>query len=298
MICLGFCPSDKPKIIDDYARDNNLAKVVILSPEKFQNQLRPHLPADFPPHEFVDYPEIIMYRTFYRLLQEIDNSTLLVINECLRTQNRNDLTYNCVRHYLNQTRHQIVFQYLPQIDEFADFMTLADWDTRTKWKGQRFAPAMLDNLDVRVAQPPLAITERRIPINGNVHGAYRKKREQLFASIGSKDPHTIPRNLYQVTGKAKYEACDPSANYVGRNNRFGLPHLSTYRDVEFPSDNIVFELPHNFIDFADFLCLSLQTTIPILTTETKCDQWYFARYRGWLNRINDAYAEISRHQRS
>jgi hypothetical protein len=61
--------------------------------------------------EFIEYNELIECRTFYRLLQEIDQRTLVVLNECLRNQNRYDLTFNCIRHFLRQTSHHLIFQY-------------------------------------------------------------------------------------------------------------------------------------------------------------------------------------------
>ena len=57
----------------------------------------------------IEYNEVIMYRTFYPLLEEIGPDHLLVVNEFMRTRNRNDLTYNCLRHYLNQCGHTMVF---------------------------------------------------------------------------------------------------------------------------------------------------------------------------------------------
>lgn len=287
MICLGLAVDQKQSCIRERMSDTGCCRVVMLSPAKFA--------FDVPCErcETVDYPEIIMYRTFYRLLQEIDNATLLVINECLRTQNRNDLTYNCMRHYLQQTEHQVVFQYLPQIDEFADFMTLLDWDTRTRWKGRRFEAEMLADVDLRVHAPNLKLIERRVDVDDATRESYVLKRKQLFGGLGQKDPHTIPRNLYLVTGKAKYGAVDCKADYVGRNNRFSVPGMRTYRDTSFPPESTVFELPHNFIDFADFLTLSGQVSVPVMTTALKCDQWYYQRYQHWLDRIRDAWTTLS-----
>ena len=61
--------------------------------------------------EFIEWADIIEYRYYYRLLQEIGSKTLVVVNECLRTQARHDLTYNCMRLFLNQTDHRLIFQY-------------------------------------------------------------------------------------------------------------------------------------------------------------------------------------------
>lgn len=287
MIVLGSRRDRKLAVVQQYIEQHDIQSVVVLSPAKFR--------FSHPEHwEWVDYPQIIKYRWFYRLLQEIDAKTLLVINECLRTQNRSDLTYNCIRHYLQQTRHQIIFQYLPQVDAMSDFMTLVDWDSRSKWKGQGFSPFMNGELDVRMNRIPLVWNERQIDVSDKTCGEYERTRGELFAGIGNKDPHTIPRNLYLVTGKPKIQAVDANDYYVGRNNRFKLPHMASYADARFePQTHTVFELPHNFIDFTDFLTISEQTLISVLTTPLKCDQWYWQRYQEWWGRIEDAYATLS-----
>lgn len=286
MIVLGCRRQDKLAVVQRYVQERGLRAVVVLSPAIFRFS---HPDA----WEWVDYPQIIKYRWFYRLLQEINHDTLVVVNECLRTQNRSDLTYNCIRHYLQQTRHQIVFQYLPQIDRFADFMTLVDWDTRSRWKGQSFSVSMLDGLEVRVNRVPLVWREQCVQVSDAVRDEYQRTRDKLFAGIGSKDPHTIPRNLYLVTGRAKWQAIDQSGFFVGRNNRFKLPRMATYGDVEVGSvPRVVFEFSHNFIEFADYLAISEQTEIVALTTPLRCDQWYWSRYQDWWGRIQDAYATI------
>lgn len=287
MIVLGCRRKDKLEIVQRYIREREIARVVVLSPAAFRFQ---HPDA----WEWVDYPQIIKYRWFYRLLQEINHDTLVVVNECLRTQNRSDLTYNCIRHYLQQTKHQIVFQYLPQIDTFADFMTLVDWDTRSRWKGQLFSAAMLDGLDVCVSRVPLVWSEQGVEVTNAVRDEYQRTRDKLFSGIGSKDPHTIPRNLYLVTGRTKCQAIDQGGAFVGRNNRFKLLRMATYGDGDFGSEpRVVFEFPHNFIEFADYLAISEQTEIVALTTPLRCDQWYWSRYQDWWGRIQDAYATIS-----
>ena len=56
----------------------------------------------------------------------MDASYLLIINECLRTRKRSDLTYNCLHHYLNQTPHRLIFEYFPFVSDPNDFMILLD----------------------------------------------------------------------------------------------------------------------------------------------------------------------------
>ena len=121
---------------------------------------------------------------------------------------------------------------------------------------------------------------------------YAKEKRQLMDGIGLKDPHTIPRNLYLMSGKSKLAHVQAGSQYVGRNNRFGLDNMQTYRDGSFASASEVFEFCHNFIDFSDFLALSRQTEIPVLVADLKVDQWYLKRYQDWIRRIHAAHSVL------
>jgi hypothetical protein len=72
MIYLGRAPHEKAAIVDAYLAEHDLSHCVVLSPEKFS--------ALDVNAEVVDWPEIIMYRTFYRLLQEIGPQSLVIFN--------------------------------------------------------------------------------------------------------------------------------------------------------------------------------------------------------------------------
>ena len=147
MIHLGATTANKHIIIQDYCTTHNIEKVIVLTPPKFDIG-EVGLVGSVKSCETVKYDEIIMYKFFYRLLQEIDDKHLIVVNECMRTQNRNDLTYNCIRHYLNQTPHQIIFQYLPIIESIEDFMILFDFDTNSNWKREKFSTELLKECTV------------------------------------------------------------------------------------------------------------------------------------------------------
>jgi hypothetical protein len=110
---------------------HGIEKVFILTPANFS------LACPFANHETIEWAVIIQYKFFYRLLQEINQRTLAVVNERLSTQNRYDLTYSCIRHFLTQSSHQIVFQHLPLIDSIEDFMVLLDSEARSRWKREQ-----------------------------------------------------------------------------------------------------------------------------------------------------------------
>lgn len=287
MIFLGFTTAQKDDIVTRYCADHGIVKVYQLAPAKFA------MPLTFPNAEHIEWAGIIQYKYFYRLLSEIDKTSLIVVNECLRTQDRNDLTYNCMRHFLQQAGHQIIFQYLPIIDSIEDFMILFDLDTRSQWKREAFRPELLReaSINIRAITPNL----HPIAVEASVKDreTYTATKAKLFAELGLKDPHTLPRNLHLVSGKAKLRHVQTDAHYIGRNNRFKLPDMQTYKEGNYVhAPYTVFEFCHNFIDFVDFLSLSKQTEIPALVADLKADQWYFDRYQRWLGRLSDAYSAL------
>lgn len=297
MIYLGYASTHKAAAIADYQVAHAIQKTVVISHKRF--------PLTIPDADQIDYNEVIMYRTYYRLLQEIDANTLVVINECLRTQNRYDLTYNCIRNYLNQTAHVLVFQTLPQIDTPEDFMILFDFATQSRWKRQHFDPELIrDEAEVYVQAWPLTFSRTDVPTSGATRRKYAQERERLFTQIGAKDPHTLPRNLYLIGGRDKYAwlsaQTQPSLfadqvipqQYVARNKRLGNGSVVTYDDVQPDAAYTVIEFPHRFIDWCDFVSYTGQTTAPVLIADLPVDHWYYARYIAWKERIHATYTSL------
>lgn len=289
MICLGFNDNEKIDIINSYIKKNNIQKVFILSLKKFY--------FDYD-KEFIEWNDIIMYKTFYRLLQEINKETLIVINECLRIKNRNDLTYNCIRHFLNQTNHQIIFQYLPIIENFEDFFILFDFDTRTKWKGQK-NKELLKYIKIEKNIIDIKLNKINIISNQKTKEIYNKEKNRLINNIELKEPDTIPRNLYLLTGKDKLNYINQnnlfiknSSYYLGRNNRFKIKNFQTYKENTYAKEYKIFEFCHNHIDFVDFLSLSKQKSFDVLCCDLKIDVWYFERYNTWIKELNNVYSII------
>jgi hypothetical protein len=301
VIHLGLDDAAKGEIVTRYREEHEIKKVYVLSPARFapswaaEHMTDPATQGDGRGGLYLDWPNLIQYRYYYRLLQEIDGSTLVVVNECLRTQNRHDLTYNCIRNYLNQTPHVLVFQYLPIIDTIEDFMVLLDFATQSRWKREAFRQDLLGEAKVHVAHASLSIEPVRVPVDDKTRAAYAKEKVDLLADMRSdpdKDPHQIPRNLLLVSGKAKLSHVDPSRRYVGRNNRFKLPNLETYRDAAGHGERVALELPHNFIDMADLLTVSRQHRIEAIVADTKAEDWYLSRFQNWIGRVNDAAATL------
>lgn len=288
MICIGYNYKEKKKIISNYIKKNSVARVYVFAPEDRMLDYQLAV-SDI---EYITYKNLIEYEYFYRVLEFADKNTLIVLDECLRTKNRNDLTYNCIRHFLNQSGHQLIFQYLPIIDSLDDFMTLFDFDTKSQWKRQKFSKELLKECSLNINPLPLEFIYSETKCSEATNKKYESEKKKLFENLGLKDPHTIPRNLYLIPGKEKVKLVDFTKKYIGRNNRFKLENMETFKSKISEGEYIIFELPHNFIDFTDFLYFSKQTKIEILTTDSKIDKWYIERYNNWLKDLQNVYSNL------
>ncbi len=294
MICIGYTEAEKRAEIVRYQAEHGICQTIVISADDFR--------LEIPGVETVDFSQVIMYVTFYRLLQTITPDTLLVLNECLRTQNRYDLSYNCIRNFLNMTEQQLVFQQLPQIDTQEDFMILFDWDTRSRWKRRPFDVELILS-EAQVSIRPLPVRFEAVPIltTEATNARYAREREKLFRELGNRDPHIVPRNLYLLGGMDKRAYIDGQAlplfgqtgQYVARNKRLGRDNVVTYSDVTPGTTYTIVELPHRFIDFCDFIQRTGQADNRVLVADLKVDQWYFSRYQEWAERIHDTYTSLS-----
>lgn len=278
MIYLGLSKNEKTEIISRYVRDNDLKSIVYIT------GLGPMLSEDNYP-----FKEIIEYKPFYHLLQTIDANTLLVLNECLRTQNRYDLAYNCVRNFLTQTPRKLIFQYFPFIDQPQDFMILFDFETGSQWKREPFDLDLIRRADVRLNPRRIKFDGISIETSKRTKVTYQKTRQKLFDELGARDPHTIPRNLQLVSTPDKKKVLVDSV-YAARNKRFRLDNVITYREINGNGPYTIIDLPHRFIDFSDFLFETGQTEIDVLVADLKVEEWYYNRYQEWSQRLNDFYA--------
>jgi hypothetical protein len=285
MIRIGLSDEEKRREITAYIEAHGIEKTIVFFWKAF--------PLQGVEGEHREYTDIIMYKYFYRLLEEIDERTLLVFNECLRAQNRSDLTYNCAHHYANQTPHVIVFEYFPFIEHPADFMILLDLMRPNKYKGKGFSPAMLADEDVLVKPHPLTLETLEIETPAKAVDQYEAKKEQLFANIGEGDPDTIPRQLHVWAGNLKKAYLKPNEIYVARNSRFKLPNVATYKTVNPGQEYIVIDFPHRRLDFNDFLKVTGIKRVRFLHSELKVDKYYADELQRWIERRNAFYGQAS-----
>lgn len=304
MIHIGLDDGSKLTVLEQYIREHNINKVYVLSPERlapaFANTKVSHPDeVDGRRGYFIAWPDHIQYRYYYRLIASADERTLLVLNEVLRGHHRTALNYNCVRTFLQTIQHKLVFQHLPIVDSIDEVMTLIDFENQSRWWSEKFSRSMLREVRINIEPAkPLTLEPIRVPVDDRVRAAYEKEKASLLRTVREdydKDPHLIPRNLVLVSGKAKLPLVDPKRRYVSRNNRFGLDNIETYRNPERDQklERTLLELPHGFVDMADFIAASRQRHLPVMVADTKAEDWYLSRFQAWVGRVNDAHVALN-----
>lgn len=282
-ILLGLNQTEKQSEISRYVEHNEIKKVYCFSFPRFW---LPREQSDL--FEQIQYSDIIMYKFFYRLLEEIDDHSLIVVNECLRTQNRNDLTYNCLHHYLNQTPHRLIFEYFPFIEDKQDFMTLMDFSDRGRYRGHEFSEDYLLEADIRIKPHRFNLEVIDVPTTPDMTTAYNKKRDALFDGLGKKDPDTIPRNLHLFAGTYKKPHIESDQKYVARNSRFGKDNITVYKEITSGNYTII-DFPYRRIDFNDFLKASGMHDLRCISTDLKIDRYYIDWFNDWKRRLDEFY---------
>lgn len=288
MIRIGLNNRDKQKEIDAYLQANEIKKIYCFYFKKFPVKF--NVPIDI---EYIEYSDIEMYKFFYRLLEEIDGSSLIVMDGCMRTVNRSELTYNCAHHYLNQTPHKIIFEFFPIIADKNDFMILLDFENKGKYKGKSFDYAFLQSEDIRMKPFRVKLEPINVEVTDKDKERYDKKRDQLFDNLGEKDPETVPRGLQLFAGDLKKKAISPEELYVARNKRFKLVNVKTYDEIAKQGNYIVIDTHYRRLSFNDFLKTTNMTKIKYLSTVLSIDNVIISEFSTWKARLDSIYAQAS-----
>lgn len=288
MILIGLSEAQKQREIVRYVREHGVKNVIVLSDEHFFMEL-----PDLPKIRQIGYKETIMYRTFYPLLEEIDDSCLLVMNEMMRDRNRNCLTYNCIAKYTNQTPHRLVFEYLPIVETRKDIMILLDFDKSQQYKGQGVGDISLREHNIRCIRRRFELSVKQAPVPEGAEAEYDAKRDELFEKLGSRDPNTVPRDLHIWTGKYKLPEIlsSPTRDFAARNRRFKLPNVTPYPDAEPGHDYALIDFPVTQKNFNDFLRRTGQTAFTYLSAGFKVDDVYIRAFEAWRKEAESVYAE-------
>lgn len=286
VLAVGLDTAARARLVGERISATDPDRVICVGPAAYR------FPIEHERVRWTDWDEVIQYKHFYPILQETSANTLLVVNECLRTSDRHCLTYNCVRQFLNQTRNVVVLQTLPVLESIEDVMVLVDFVTRSQWKRHPFRADMLECVDVAIVERPLSLSRVIVETTARDRDEYDRQKRELFASIGGRDPHLIPRTLHLVAGKTKARSKYSGAPLVGRNNRFKLPRMTAYAAEAFAGDETVFEFPHGWLPWVDFIAKTGQSTVRSLVTDLKVDQWYADRAAHWMREVERGYAAL------
>lgn len=197
-IYIGEC--DKTKIVNEYISGNKIDKVYIIGDD---------ISIDFENKETIKFSDTIMYKYFYRLLQEINKDSLIVLNECLKKQNRYDLTYNCIRRYMLQTDHRIIFNYFPIIKAQEDFMILYDMLQNNPFLKESYK-YITEFENVEIGNVVFDVNKTDVVLPNECEAEYEHEKENLIGKV-NKDPDIIPRGLLRFSEKKKQKNYDSLA---------------------------------------------------------------------------------------
>jgi len=292
LIRIGLNEKQKQEEIKRYVKQNRIKNVIVFSPEKYFMEL-PELDV---PIRQIGYKEIIMYRTFYPLLEEIDGNCLLIANELMRDKNRNCLTYNCYAKYTNQTEHRLVFNYFPVIEHRKDIMVLVDFSNSQRNKGLGLADIDLSEYDIMCVRRDLRMEIEKIQLPGSAEKEYEKERDRLFDELGNKNPDTVPRNLHLWTGIYKKPFIEDGVNYVARNSRFKKGNVDVYKNAKPGKNYILIDMPFRRLDFNDFLFVTGQECLKYMSTGFKVDDVYINGFSKWMKEVGYIYAKTGVYQ--
>lgn len=280
---------DKQKIITHYLQNNSVNNVVIFYREHLKREY------DIPVKcEYLEYKQSIMYVNYYRLLEQVNRNTLIIIDECLGNVNRHCLEYNCMKTIINQTPQRLVFNYLPFIENTDDFMILMEFYNETKYKSERFDWEFLKDINLHVKPVRITLDFKEIYLSKEAFDKYNAEKEKLFANIGRSDPDTIPRNLSIVAGNLRFEATKGNISindcYV-RNKRFkkGLIYKDEFYGGGLNSKCYVFDFPTNRINLIDVLTINNLDKVYAYTSDLSIDKWYKSDYEEWVKRLEEFY---------
>lgn len=275
-IYIGFSQAEKEWAIQDYiAKHQEVKHVTIFHPDGWE-----HLAMKA---EYVPYSEIIMYRTYYPLLQKIDDSYLLVYDECLRDKNRYCLTYNCAHKYNNQTKHILVFEFFPFIEYKEEFMILADLIDHVRMRPRKLDASVLKDIPTVIRRKSYEFTREDVELPDGAREAYEAKKKGLFDNLGKKGPDTIPNALEAFVGKWK----TPKPGDIARNQRYkGLDTFPMHKPVKEGETARLIDLPLRQRDFNDWLKLSGYTRMRFVHTGLPVDDYFFSRYQVWFEEVS------------
>ena len=274
MIRVGFDINQKNDLINAYLKQNkDINKVYVFYYKRTKHEFDIKTDVDV---EYIEFDDTEMYVYFYRLLKEIDDNKLIIVDEVMRStaKNRKQLKYNCMHHYLNQTTHRLIFEYYPIVENAEDFMILLDFYDDS-YKQRKFDYEYLKTEDIKCVPRRLKLKVSEVPITIDQEKAYKKRKEELFENLGKKKPETVPSALQLLAGDYKKSCVFDNNVYIARNKRFRMKNVVSYSEVKEPQtteqEYIFIDTLMNRLHFNDFLKNTRTSVINYLSTGLSID---------------------------
>lgn len=146
------------------------------------------------PVERITYAQSIEYRYYYSWLQRIGPASLLVWNNAMRTVKRYDLHYNCMRKYMQQAGHRLIFERLPIRKSREDFMILWDMMQNNPYLREPYDEVSFTGIDISMRDVAVNVEEVRVELTGEELEQYAAEKERIIAGV-KKDTNVVPRRL-------------------------------------------------------------------------------------------------------
>jgi len=172
-------------------------------------------------------------------------------------------------------------------------MILLDFENKGEYKGKGFDYVYLQNEDIKIKPFKIKLETINVEITDIDWEKYEKKKEQLFANLGERDPDTIPRNLQLLAGDMKKKAVELDKLYVARNKRFKMENVLTYKDIVKKDDYIIIDTHYRRLNFNDFLKTTKMTKVKYLCTTLPIDNVIVNEFTKWKARCDAIYAQAS-----
>lgn len=180
---------DRAGVVRRYAEEHGIRKVYVLGD-----------PLDgLEGCEFAPWRDVDKYRVYNVFRTVITGEDLVVLNEVLRDAERNCLKYNCLRQYVVQTRHRLVFQRLPFVSSKDDAAALFDMTTENP-----FLKLPVDEVwgrirgVVRVRMPAVAMHIDRVSLPPLELAAYEAEKDAIFSRLKG-SPSLLPAQCLKAS---------------------------------------------------------------------------------------------------
>jgi hypothetical protein len=281
MIYLGYREKEKIDIINEYIKKNEIKDIYFITNDKFK------LDIFFGNIKYVTYKDIIQYAYYYRIIENTTKNTLIILNEIHKDTNRYNLTYNCIRTFLNGTGNVLIFNYLPIIYDKEDFCSLIDFETQTRFKYLKLDKINLQGLDISYRQLNLRLNKIMVPTGLFDETLYIEHKKKIFDELNSKDIHTIPRKLQLFTSKIK-TGIYTSENCISRTKR-----KNTVSFKSLPREKLkIIDLPFHMTDLINYICMAEIEQIDIISTGLKVDVWFENRVEKLIKELEYVYNKL------